>query len=166
MRNRARALPTRRSMAGVSLVELMIAVTLGLMVLATLASVFANTSASRNELERTSRQIENGRFAMELITDELRLAGFYGELDIRQFTPPGVLPDPCSTVPADWAASMPVHVQAYDNGVGAPGCVPTARKAGTLSTGAGETPQSRIVDLPAAPEHTSRANRAARFAVQ
>ena len=128
-------LPTRRSMAGVSLVELMIAVVLGLMVLATLASVFANTSATRNELDRTSRQIENGRFAMEILANDLRLAGFYGELAVNSVTtppPPGTtLPDPCSTTVGVWKTAMLVHVQGYDNGAGAPGCMPGTLKPNT-----------------------------------
>src|SRR5205814_2872029 len=133
MRNRSRALPTRRSMAGVSLVELMIAVTLGLMVLATLASVFANSSRTRTEIDRTSRQIENGRFAMELLGNELRLAGFYGELAVNVVTtpPPAALPDPCSTAVADWKAAMPVPVQGYDNGAGAPACMARTGKGHT-----------------------------------
>jgi len=122
-------------MAGVSLVELMIAVTLGLMVLATLASVFANTSASRNELERTSRQIENGRFAMQLLGDDLRLAGFYGELAVNTVTtpPPGgtTLPDPCSIDVNVWRQAMLVHIQGYDNGAGAPTCMPATVKPNT-----------------------------------
>ena len=108
MRHRARVLPTRRSMAGVSLVELMIAVTLGLMVLATLASVFASTSASRNELERTSRQIENGRFAMELMGDDLRLAGFYGELAVNAVTTPRMTHGSLSTPNSASGLSMPM----------------------------------------------------------
>jgi len=122
---------TRRSMAGVSLVELMIAMVLGLIILAGLASIFANSSRSREELERSSRQIENGRFAMETLTDDLRLAGFYGELDVRPLLPPGALPDPCSTNPLVWAAAIPVHVQGYDNGNGIPACIPASRKGGT-----------------------------------
>lgn len=126
-----RNLPTRRSMAGVSLVELMIGITLGLLILAGLASVFANTSRSRTELERASRQIENGRYAMEILGDDLRLAGFYGELAVNTLSVPGALPDPCSTDPTVWAQAIPVAVQAYDTGTSAPTCVPADLKTGT-----------------------------------
>ena len=67
---------------GLSLIELMVSVTLGLLILSGVLVVFVNTSAARNEVERTSRQIENGRYASELLTEDLRLAGFYGELNV------------------------------------------------------------------------------------
>ncbi len=120
-----------RAMAGVSLVELMISIVLGMMVIAALVTVFASTSSARNELERTSRQIENGRFAMELIGDDLRVAGFYGELNVAQVAPAGSLLDPCSTAVADWTGAINLGVQAYDTGTSAPSCVPSSLKAGT-----------------------------------
>lgn len=116
---------------GLSLVELMIALALGLIVLAALVSVFANSSASRQEMERTSRQIENGRYAMQLLSDDLRLAGFYGEANVRAIPVPGVMPDVCSITPADWAAAMPMHLMGWDNGVGRPACTGAAVKANT-----------------------------------
>ncbi|HUP29609.1 MAG TPA: PilW family protein [Usitatibacter sp.] len=121
----------RRSMQGLSLVELMIAMVLGLVVLAALVSVFANTSASRAELERTSRQVENGRYAMELLGEELRHAGFYGEANVSAVPLPGVMPDPCSTDPVVWKSAMPLHVVAYDNGAALPACFTGTVKANT-----------------------------------
>ena len=118
-------------MAGVSLVELMISMVLGLIIIAALVTVFASTSAARNELERTSRQIENGRFAMELLSDDLRIAGFYGELNVAQVAPAASLLDPCSTNVADWTGAINLPVQGYDNGASAPGCIPASLKAGT-----------------------------------
>ncbi len=132
MQARFRPASARRgSMGGVSLVELMIGITLGLIVLAGLATLFANTSASRNELERASRQIENGRFAVDQLSDDIRLAGFYGELDVTTLPAPAALPDPCSTDPNVWAAAIPVAIQAYDTGTSAPACMPADYKAGT-----------------------------------
>ena len=124
----------KRREAGFSIIELMIAITLGLMVQAGLTALFANASAARNELERNSRQIENGRFAIELLGDDLRIAGFYGELNVRALPappPPGPLRDPCSLLPADWSAAITVAVFGYDNGAGAPGCIPANLKANT-----------------------------------
>jgi type IV pilus assembly protein PilW len=139
----------RRSMAGVSLIELMIAMTLGLIVLAALVSVFANSSAARSEMERSARQIENGRYAVELLTDDLRHAGFYGEATVRSGVPtsaspgsiatpktigvPAAMPDPCSTDPNVWFDAMLLAVQGYDNGsgIGATACGLPSRKPNT-----------------------------------
>ena len=120
-------------MAGMSIIELMIAIALGLIVLAGLATLFANQSAARSEMERSSRQIENGRFAMELLTDDLRMAGFWGELNLipANFPVPGALIDPCSFTKADWVAALPLHVQGYDDGAGAPACMPADLRPGT-----------------------------------
>lgn len=123
--------PARRRMQGVSLIELMIGITLGMIIVAALAVLFANSSASRAELERSSRQIENGRFAMDLLAEDLRLAGFYGELSVLSIPAPGALPDPCSVLPADWAAAIPVPLQGYDNGASPPSCVPGTVQPGT-----------------------------------
>ena len=121
----------RRSMQGISMVELMIAMVLGLIVMAGLASIFANSSAARTEMERSSRQIENGRFAMELLSDDLRMAGFYGELNVRGITATPTLQDPCSTDPVVWARAISVGIQGYDNGASAPTCMPSGVKPGT-----------------------------------
>lgn len=119
-------------MAGISIVELMIAMVLGLLVLAGLASLFAGSSAARSEMERASRQIENGRFAMEILGEDLRMAGFYGEFNVATLPVPGALPNPCSTNIADWQAAMPVSIQGYDNGAGFPAlCLPSNIRPGT-----------------------------------
>lgn len=120
-----------RRQTGFSIIELMVAITLGLLILSGLAALFANASATRNELERNSRQIENGRYAIELLGDDIRLAGFYGELNVKALGAATTLPDPCSTTPADWAAAIPVAVFGYDNGAAKPSCIPSNYKPNT-----------------------------------
>jgi len=126
-------MPLRGRQTGLSLVELMVSITLGLMILSGVLVVFANSSASRAEVERTSRQIENGRYASDVLSDDLRLAGFYGELDLSTFPAPGALPaDPCSLSAADWGTWIPVHVQGYDNaGFTSANCALTNLKSNT-----------------------------------
>jgi type IV pilus assembly protein PilW len=109
----------------------MVSMAIGLMLLATLLGVFANASSARSELERNSRQFENGRYAVELLSDDLRVAGYYGEFNVDALAVPAGLPDPCSTTPAEWAAALPIHVQGYDAGSGAPACIPPDAKANT-----------------------------------
>jgi type IV pilus assembly protein PilW len=79
---------------GLSLVELMIALTIGLLLLTGLSLIFVNSSQANRELQKTAEQIENGRYASELIAQELRLAGFYGHFHDLP-TAPGGTPDPC-----------------------------------------------------------------------
>jgi type IV pilus assembly protein PilW len=112
---------------GFSLAELMIAVTIGLLILAGLSGVFSTTSKSRGEVERANRQIENGRYAVQLLTDDLKLAGYFGELNAGLLTAPAVMPDPCQTSVADLRAAMALHVQGYDNGDAVPSCLSDVR---------------------------------------
>ena len=123
---RSRGRGYHSSQRGFSLIELMISVTLGLIVLAVLATIFANTSSARAELQRSSQQIDNGRTAVDLLTEDLQLAGYFAELNVGSLAVPAALPDLCSTVPGDWAAAIPVHMQGYDEGVGAPACMPAS----------------------------------------
>jgi len=120
-----------RRAAGFSLVELMVSMAIGLMLVGTVLVVFANASSARSELERNSRQFENGRYAVELLAGELRLAGFFGEVNVDALAAPAALPDPCSTAPEQWTEAMPVHLQGYDRGAAAPACMPADAKADT-----------------------------------
>lgn len=123
-----RSTPTARTTrdAGFSLIEMMIAITLGLMVLAVVATLFANTSRARADLDVASQQIDSARYAVDVISEDLQLAGFYGELNVASFPVPGALPDVCSTDPAVWLTAVPLHVQGYDQGAGVPACLPTS----------------------------------------
>lgn len=131
MRMRAHQRRVRRELqAGATLVELMIGITLGLMILAALLVVFSNTSRSRTELERTSAALENGRYALELLTEDLQLAGFYGEF-MPTTAPPTPLPDPCSTDLAVWQSALAIHAQGFNDTTGIPSCLPGTRVTGT-----------------------------------
>jgi type IV pilus assembly protein PilW len=115
---------TRRASSGFSLVELMVALTIGLIVLTVLATVFSQTSSGRGELERVSRLVENSRFAADIIGDDVRHAGFYGT-----FLPPSDTiytdPSPCNWNTADptqlgWQptaapARYPAQLQGWDD---------------------------------------------------
>jgi len=65
-----------RTKRGFSLVELMVALTIASLLLLGLATLFVNNSKARSELDKSSRQIENGRYAMQVLFDELRHAGY------------------------------------------------------------------------------------------
>jgi type IV pilus assembly protein PilW len=117
-----------RRTAGFSLIELMIAMTIGLILLTVLATLFDQTTSGRNALERISRLTENSRFAADIIGDDIRHAGFYGN-----FMPPSdaIFADPS---PCDWdvidvarigwdpgapAPVFPAQLMGYDDPVAA-----------------------------------------------
>jgi type IV pilus assembly protein PilW len=113
----------RRPAPGFTLVELMVGITLGLLVLAVVSLVFLNVSNNRREIERTGRQIENGRFAMQLLADDLVNAGYFGEFDPRDVGLPATKPDPCSTDVADMKNMVMMHVQGFAAGAANPSCI-------------------------------------------
>ncbi len=101
----------------------MVGLTVGLLLASGLLTLFANGSMTGQNLQRSSVQIENARYAAELLQDDLRMAGFYGEIDMRAVmvaTPdPTTDPDPCSTNPAAAFAAVPLALPAPVRGVGA-----------------------------------------------
>ena len=122
----------QRTARGFTLVELMVGITLGLLVLAIVSMVFLNVSSNRRDIERTGRQIENGRFAMQLLADDIVNAGYFGELDPRDVGPPATKPDPCSIDVADMKNMVMMHVQGYDAAAAKPSCVSDVRPGTAL----------------------------------
>lgn len=122
---------------GFSLVELMVSIAIGLLILAALSTLFVNQSRTRTELDKENRMIDNGRYSLDLLSENLRLAGFYGELDPSSITIPTALPDPCLTTASDISAALPFHVQGYDAAIATsaittrPTCVPSTIKNGS-----------------------------------
>lgn len=100
---------------GYSIIELMVAITLGLLILAGLTTIFVQNSQARNEIERANQQVENGRYAMQLLTDDLRNAGYLAEFNPGLLATPTAKPDPCATAVADLITALPIAVQGYDN---------------------------------------------------
>ncbi len=122
MRNRTHTVAVaakRTAHRGLSLVELLVAIAIGALIVAAMAVLFASNSRSRSETERGSRQMENGRYALEVLHNDLLHAGYYGELDPAGLLVPSVLtttkPDPCATDIASIQSAMVVHVQGYDD---------------------------------------------------
>jgi len=63
---------------GFSLVELMVAITISLVLLAGLIQIFLSSKRSYNIQDSIARMQENGRYAIELLNADLRLAGYIG----------------------------------------------------------------------------------------
>lgn len=122
----------RVAQRGTSLIELMVALTLGLAVAAVASGFFTPSSGNRQELEAVARMHDNAAYAAELLSDELHVAGYYAEMLRNGIT--WQVPDPCSTVLADlgWTApaAAPAPVVGIDAAEAAPACT-SSRRAGT-----------------------------------
>jgi len=112
----------RRAQTGTTLVETMIALTIGLMLLITLSEVFVANGSFRRDMDYSGRLVESASFAMERISDDLRTAGYYAEFDLADagLALPNTKPDPCTADLASLAAELPLPIQSYDGGVGLP----------------------------------------------
>ena len=99
---------TRARQSGVSLIELMVALTIGLVLLGGLTYVFVNSSKSQRVGQEQAQENDNARYAMDTLTSDLHMAGYYGEYgSYTDGTAPA--PDPCSTAPAVSDLGFPVQ---------------------------------------------------------
>jgi len=107
---------------------LMVSLTIGLFLLLGLATLLVTTSGSHKEMQKTSAQIENGRYATELLTEDIKLAGYYGVYSPTGYNVPE---KPCVKPVAPVKPNMPSPV-GYDlTATGADfDCMPD-RQAGT-----------------------------------
>ena len=67
-----------RQQGGLSLVELLVAVTIGLLILATVIGVFFATNRNYRENDALTALQDNARFAMDNLARDLAMAGYWG----------------------------------------------------------------------------------------
>lgn len=67
-----------KKQSGLSLVELMISITLGLVLMAGVIQVFLSSRVVFSTQQAMSRAQENGRLGMELMSEDIRMAGYWG----------------------------------------------------------------------------------------
>lgn len=103
-----------RPQGGVTLIELLVVLAIGAIIAAAMASLFAQSSTTREQVNRTSQRIENGRYALDAIAEDVRLAGYYGDLwpvgNLGYNTDIAGNANPCVTalasIQAQWAWSV------------------------------------------------------------
>lgn len=107
-----------------SLIELMVAMVLGLTIVAAVATLSLNATRSYRVMNQAGELIENGRYAIKLIKDELEHAGYYGLFaPTVENVPDPVLTDPCSLDPSNLEKSFLLPVIGYTSNPG--NCVPS-----------------------------------------
>jgi type IV pilus assembly protein PilW len=145
--------PHRRAPTGArgyTIVELMVSILIGLFLVGGLVTLLVTNSVNSAELNKTGSQIENGRFAIQLLTDDIQHAGFLATYAPPSATnwliPPMTTPlgTPISDCPATVAeiglsinpvtllVTAPVPLHGYDQTTATPTCTPVLdRLAGT-----------------------------------
>lgn len=117
----------RISQAGFTLVELMVAIVIGIFMVLALIALLINVNRNNSEMSKASLMIENGRFAMYLLESDISHAGYWGGFlpsfdDLTVTTIPGdaptAVPDPCKAY-IDWTAAdrtnlIGIGVQGYE----------------------------------------------------
>ena len=115
-----RSLPAQE---GFSLIELMIAITLGLLVLAGASSFFASSKQGFRAQDSNGRMQEGSRFGMNYLSQILRLGDFWGGIDAALITIGShsiKAPAGAQTCNSAWIAKVTDGVQGYEGGATAP----------------------------------------------
>lgn len=117
---------------GFTLIEMMVAVTIGLLIMVGVLSLYLNLRRTNDGMANTNALIENGRFAIQVLQEDLEHAGFWNgyvppfdDLSFSDIPPaagtfggvPNVLPPACGSF-STWtlqqkAALVGVAVQTY-----------------------------------------------------
>jgi len=105
----------------------MVGMTLGLLLLVVLGNLYLTTTRSRTEFSNSADQMENGRYALEVLGSEIELAGFFGLAGATKaatVTSPAI----CAMTPdtigfATSPATVPLGIQGYAAGTTAT-CLP------------------------------------------
>lgn len=106
-----RAFAVYRSQAGISLVELMIAITLSLILGGALIQILVSSRGAYRTQETMARIQENGRYALETLAYDIRMAGYMGCASIDKIPLTVIASNP----PADVGLSASNIINGSDN---------------------------------------------------
>lgn len=156
---------------GMTLIELLVAMTLALLVLGVVAVLFGGSSSNRTALERSARLAENAHYAMEVLRSDIAQAGYYDALATTAggFAWQTPDPGPCATAPntlgfgnppptspAKSITSAPVPIYGLRAADATPACLPdrvdgtavlTVRFAGPDATPPGSANDSQYLQF-------------------
>ncbi len=119
---------------GFSLVELMIALTLGLLIMAAILGMYVDMSRTNQEMAKTNSQIENARFALQFLQSDIVHGGYWGgfvpafdDLSLGSIPSdaPALLPNLCLAYSSPWNTAyidslIGIPIQSFD--AAPPGC--------------------------------------------
>lgn len=114
---------------GLTLVELMVAMVIGLVLMSGIVQIFIGSKVSYLTQEEMGRVQENARYALEILTKDIRMAGYmgcFGQTDVNDIVKPAFKPvggtaffdDPVlaydaqsnsGTATTDWSPNLPAY---------------------------------------------------------
>jgi type IV pilus assembly protein PilW len=122
-----------RHQRGISIVEVMVAMTVGLILIAGVGQIYLSGKQTYRMQEAQSRLQESARFALEILTNDIRKAGFMGCISRVQNVNNTLNGPPPSFDPGD-------GIQGWEaNGTGYGTAVAIVANAGPVTTAAGWT---------------------------
>lgn len=107
---------TLRHNRGVSLIELMVALTIGALLMAGAVSVYMQSRKTYSTNDVVSRMQEVGRYALDVISPDVRLAGFWGLTNRPMaFTnSAAAVGNDCGPVGVTWALNVNAPIEGRD----------------------------------------------------
>lgn len=116
-------LSSRRHAAGLSLIEMMVAMVIGLVLMLGVVQVFIASRTASRLAEGNARAQENGRFALEFLQRDIRMAGHFGCVNDQAHFVKGE-GDPTINTGAATGSGHPLDFSVSIQGYEAPGTGP------------------------------------------
>jgi type IV pilus assembly protein PilW len=125
----AQRAPRRARMLGVSLIELMTALVIGLLLVAGALTVYMQSRNSYRTTDTAARMQETARYAFDVLEPDVRLAGFWGmkkgPAAVTDVVPFGSVTGNCGNVDG-WLGDATKYVGGFDSSWGGMVCTPTS----------------------------------------
>lgn len=120
----------KRKHSGMTLVELIVALALGVVLVGGITRVYLENKRNYVQDEEIARLQENGRFLLNLLKREFKMAGFLGGIDPAALDFGGAITTDCSP---GWALDV-VYTMDFINDVGVTGNIASSLAGDTFAT--------------------------------
>lgn len=127
--------PVHLGMGGFSLIELMVASIIGTLMMLAILTLYLNVSRTNDEMGKVNEVIENGRFAIQLLQNDIAHAGFwdvyvpdFDDLTLRAAPSAASSGATAGTAPVAFPDAVPEPCLAYSSWPGTGTPVPNSAK--------------------------------------